>query len=133
MVPFNVIRRQVMGRDNLRAATPDEIEQMRSLVRQGMNEGAWGISTGLEYGGLNIYASTEEVIAVTEPVAEYNGVYISHMRDEAGSILDAADEIVRIRELIGPRKVAKSGVVPGKLVWIVLEPEASAVNSEDDS
>ena len=98
MVPFNVIRREVMGRDNLRAASPEEVRRMRSIVRQGMSEGAWGISTGLEYDGLNIYASTEEVIEVTEPVAEFGGVYISHMRDEAGSILEAADEIIRISE-----------------------------------
>ncbi len=101
MVPFNVIRREVMGRDNLRPASPDEIERMRAIVRQRMSEGAWGVSTGLEYDGLNVYASTEEVIEVTEPVAEFGGVYISHMRDEAGSILEAADEIIRISEGAG--------------------------------
>lgn len=101
MVPFNVIRREVLGEDNLRPATPEEVARMRSMVTQGMNEGAWGISTGLEYGGLNIYSSTEEVIEVTEPVAEFGGVYISHMRDEAGSILEAVDEIVRISEGAG--------------------------------
>ena len=101
MVPFSVIRREVMGDDNLRPATPEEVARMRSIVRQGMNEGAWGISTGLEYGGLNIYSSTEEVIEVTEPVAEFGGVYISHMRDEAGSILEAGDEIIRISEGAG--------------------------------
>ena len=101
MVPFNVIRREVMGRDSLRAATPGEIEEMRSIVRQGMSEGAWGLSTGLEYDGLNIFSSTEEVITVTAPVADFDGVYISHMRDEAGSILEAADEIIRISEGAG--------------------------------
>ena len=101
MVPFNVIRREVLGEDNLRAASPEEVARMRSIVTQGMSEGAWGISTGLEYGGLNIYSSTEEVIEVTEPVAEFGGVYISHMRDEAGSILEAADEIIRISEGAG--------------------------------
>lgn len=101
MVPFNVIRRQVLGGDNLRPATPEEVARMRSIVTQGMNEGAWGLSIGLEYGGLNIYASTEEVIAVTAPVGEFGGVYISHMRDEAGSILEATDEIIRISEGAG--------------------------------
>ena len=63
-----------------------------------MSEGAWGISTGLEYGGLNIYVSTEELLEVVKSVAEFGGVYISHIRDEAGSILEAADEIIRISE-----------------------------------
>ena len=101
MVPFNAIRREVMGDDNLRPATPEELARMRSLARRGMSEGAWGISTGLEYGGLNIYVSTEEIVEVTKPVAEFGGVYISHMRDEAGSILEAADEIIRISEAAG--------------------------------
>ncbi len=101
MVPFNTIRREVMGADDQRAANPEEVARMRSLAKQGMSEGAWGLSTGLEYGGLNIYVSTEEVVAVTRPVAEFGGVYISHMRDEAGSILEAADEIIRISEAAG--------------------------------
>ncbi len=101
MVPFNAIRREVLGADNLRPATPEEVVRMRAMVTQGMREGAWGISTGLEYDGLNIYSSTAEVIEITEPVAEFGGVYISHMRDEAGSILEAADEIIRISEGAG--------------------------------
>jgi N-acyl-D-aspartate/D-glutamate deacylase len=55
-VGFNVVRREVMGDDFLRPATPDEIEQMRARVRQGMEEGAFGISVGLEYEGLNVHA-----------------------------------------------------------------------------
>ena len=71
---------------------------MKSLVRQGMSEGAWGISGGIEYGGLDVSASTEEIIEVTKPVAEFGGVYISHMRNEAGLILESIDENIRISE-----------------------------------
>jgi N-acyl-D-aspartate/D-glutamate deacylase len=98
---FNVVRREVMRDDQLRAPKSDELERMQSLVRKCMQEGAWGISTGLEYGGYNIHVTTDEVIEVTKPVAEYSGVYISQMRDEASKILEAIEELIKIGEGAG--------------------------------
>ena len=98
---FNVVRNEVLGDDQLREPTSDELNTMQSIVRQAMQEGAWGISTGIEYGGYNIYVSTEEIIAVTEPVAEYGGVYKSHIRDEAKIILESVEEIIKISEETG--------------------------------
>jgi N-acyl-D-amino-acid deacylase len=95
------IRREVMGDEQLREPTQEEIKQMQELVRQAMREGAWGISTGLEYSGYNEVVTTEEVIAITQPVAEYDGVYTSHMRDEAALMLDAIKETIIISEQTG--------------------------------
>jgi len=128
MAPFNAIRREVLGEDNLRPAKPGEVESMRAMVRQAMNEGAWGISVGLEYEGLNVYASTEEVIQVTEPVAEFGGVYVSHMRDEAGSILEAADEIIRISEGAGVPVQITHLKAAGRDNWGVMRRVVDMVN-----
>ena len=100
-IGFNELRREVLEGDQLRSPTEKELEAMKSVVRQAMREGAWGISTGIEYDGLNIYASTEEIIEVTKPVADLGGIYISHMRDEAAKMLDAIREIIRIGEETG--------------------------------
>jgi len=64
-----------------RKATPEELERMRSLVRQAMEEGAVGLSTALEYVPA-IFADTEEIVALAKVASEYDGLYISHMRDE---------------------------------------------------
>jgi N-acyl-D-amino-acid deacylase len=100
-IGFNELRSEVLEGNQLRSPTEKELETMKSAVRQAMREGAWGISTGIEYDGLNIYATTEEIIEVTKPVADFGGIYISHMRDEAAKIVDAVREIIRIGEETG--------------------------------
>lgn len=75
------IRREVMGEDFERPATPEEITRMRALVRQAMEEGAWGLSAGLEYAP-GRWSETDEVVAMVEEIVPYRGVYISHQRSE---------------------------------------------------
>src|SRR5881397_1709460 len=75
------IREKVMGRVN-RDATPAEIEKMKQLVAQAMEEGALGLSTGLFYVP-GAFTKTEEVIQLAKVAAKYHGMYISHMRNEA--------------------------------------------------
>jgi N-acyl-D-amino-acid deacylase len=94
------VRRKVMGKNTDRAATPAEIEQMAKLVDQGMREGAYGLSTGLEY-EIGKAATTEEVIALARVAARYGGIYISHIRDEADKVMEALAEAVRIGETAG--------------------------------
>ncbi len=117
MVGFNTVRREVMGYDFLRPASVDEIDQMQSLVRQAMREGSWGISAGLEYEGLHLHASTEELIETTRPVAEFAGVYISHMRDEGIRLLESIREIVRISEGAGVPVNVTHMKAAGRLQW----------------
>lgn len=93
------IRRLVLGADD-RDPTPDELDRMRRLVAEAMEQGAFGLSTGLFYVP-GSFSSTEEVIALSEVAAGYGGIYISHMRDEALRLLDSVRETIRIGEEAG--------------------------------
>lgn len=92
-------RTQVIGLDD-RAPTPDELEQMKALVDQTMQQGALGLSTGLVYVPAN-YAKTEEVIELAKVAARHGGIYVSHMRDEAAGLLDSVAEVIHIAEEAG--------------------------------
>ncbi len=91
------IREQVMGKDYKRAATPDEIFQMRQLLGQAMNQQAQGLSSGLEY-EVGSYASTDELVALAKIAAERGGIYMTHIRDEADKSFDALHEEINIAE-----------------------------------
>jgi N-acyl-D-amino-acid deacylase len=78
-----------------RAPTPAELERMRDLVRRAMEEGAMGVASSLIYAPA-FYAKTDELIALSKAAAEYNGVYISHIRSEGNSFLEALDELLSI-------------------------------------
>src|SRR6185436_3525425 len=80
------VRSQVMGENTGRAATRAEIDQMKSLVDQAMREGAFGLSSGLEY-ETGKPATTEELIALAREAGTFGGIYISHIRDEADKTL----------------------------------------------
>jgi dihydroorotase/N-acyl-D-amino-acid deacylase len=87
--------RQYVLRDENRAPTAAELDQMRSLVAQAMEDGAVGLSTSLVYAPA-FYAKTEELIELAKVAARYGGVYASHMRNESNSIMAALDEAIRI-------------------------------------
>ena len=89
------LRSKVMGDNTNRHATTEEIEKMRALVDQAMRDGAFGLSTGLEY-EVGKPATTEEVIALASVAGRYKGIYISHMRDEADKSFDSFNELIRI-------------------------------------
>ena len=76
-------------------ATPEELEIMRTLVRNAMEDGAFGLATALIYPP-GSFASTEELIEVAKAMAPYGGVYITHMRSEADQYLQAIDEALAI-------------------------------------
>ena len=97
LVGHATIRRQVMGADFRRAATPAEIARMEALVDEEMRSGAIGLSSGLEY-EVGSYASTEEVVAMARIAAKHRGFYISHIRDEADKSMDAIREAIAIGE-----------------------------------
>jgi dihydroorotase/N-acyl-D-amino-acid deacylase len=88
------VRRIVLGDDNV-APTPEQLNEMKSLIRQAMKDGAVGVSTSLEYPPAP-YASTEELIALAAESAPFGGIYATHMRSEGDGILAAIDETVRI-------------------------------------
>jgi N-acyl-D-amino-acid deacylase len=90
------IRTKVIGLVD-RRATPDEIAKMRELARQGMLDGALGMSTGLFYVPGN-FTPTEEVIELAKEIGKLGGIHISHMRDEAAAVRDSVRETIRIGE-----------------------------------
>ena len=81
------IREAVMGPVD-RRATAEELEKMRGLVRQGMLDGAFGLSSGLFYVP-GTFTPTAEVIELAKVAGQMGGIYISHMRDEASRVLDS--------------------------------------------
>lgn len=94
-IGHSTVREQVMKNDFTRKATDAEIVQMAALVEQSMNDGAFGLSSGLEY-DVGFSASTEELIALSRAAAKYRGVYMTHMRDEEEGMVDAVREAIRI-------------------------------------
>lgn len=95
MVGHATVRELVLGKDYQRIATAPEIAKMTQLVEQGMNEGAIGLSSGLEY-DVASYASTDEVIAMAKVAAKHGGFYMTHIRDEADKAFAALDEEIAI-------------------------------------
>ena len=106
-IPINVVhdvgltqvRRVVLGDEDI-APTPEQLEQMKALVREGMEDGAVGVSTSLIYPPA-IYASTDELVALSAVAGEYGGVYFTHMRNESYAVLEAIREALTIGEGAG--------------------------------
>ena len=88
------VRRMILGDDD-KQPTAAQLEQMKALVRQGMSDGAVGLSTSLEYAPAP-YAKTEELIALAAEAGKFGGIYATHMRNESDAVLPAIDEALRI-------------------------------------
>ena len=88
------VRRLVIGQEN-RAASRSELERMKGLVREAIEQGAVGVSTSLQYAPAP-YASTEELIALAAESSRYGGIYATHMRSESEAEMAAIDEAIRI-------------------------------------
>ena len=104
LVGSGQVRAAVVGYDR-RAPTPDELSRMEQLVDAAMRDGAVGLSSGLMYPP-NSYATTEELIALAKVAARHGGIYVSHLRNEEGGLLDSLREAIRIgREAALPVEV----------------------------
>ena len=104
-VGHNAIRRDVMGDEQRRSPTDEELDAMRALVREGMELGAFGLSTGLMYEP-GMFSETAEVIALAFEAAAYGGVYDSHVRNPVHDFVGSDREVVEIAEVAG---------LPGKI------------------
>lgn len=94
----------VLGRAN-RAPTAAEMEQMRALVRQAMEDGAFGVASALIYAP-GAYAKIDELIELSKAAAPFGGMYISHMRSEGNQLIEAIDELITIaREAHVPAQI----------------------------
>ena len=85
-----------------RRPTPEELDRMRALVRQAMEEGALGVGSSLIYSPA-YYAKTDELVELCKVAAEYDGAYISHIRSEGEHFLEAVDELITIARRAGIR------------------------------
>ena len=90
------IRTYVVGKEN-RSATPAELDQMRQLVAQAMQQGAFGLSSALEYVP-DTFASTDELVELAKVARKYNGVYFTHQRSESDRIFPSLDEVFAIAQ-----------------------------------
>ncbi|TVP48250.1 MAG: D-aminoacylase [Gemmatimonadales bacterium] len=93
------VRRWALGMSE-RTPTPAEVDSMRAVTRRSMEEGAFGVATALIYAP-GAFAQTDELVEVSRVVAEYGGVYITHLRSESYFILEALDEAIEIGERSG--------------------------------
>jgi N-acyl-D-amino-acid deacylase len=94
-------RKYVIGYDD-RAPTQQELEQMQALVREAMREGAMGVASSLMYPP-GLFADTGELVALSKAAAEFDGMYISHLRDEGAHMLEAIEELIDIAREAGIR------------------------------
>jgi len=115
LVGHGTVRASVLGYEN-REPTAGELEEMKSLVREAMEEGAWGLSSGLIYPP-GVYARTEELIELARVAGEFDGRYVSHIRGEGQTVFDAIREVVHIaREAEVPGHIAHFKVM-GRALW----------------
>ncbi|NLE39271.1 MAG: D-aminoacylase [Pirellulaceae bacterium] len=99
LMPHGRVRGAVMGTVD-RRPTPDELDRMRRMIDEGMQAGAWGMSTGLIYLP-GVYADTDELVELTKVVARHGGIYASHIRGEEDQLLTAVAEAIEIGRRAG--------------------------------
>jgi predicted amidohydrolase YtcJ len=125
LIPHGSIRREVMGSAD-RKATPEELDRMSQLVAEGMEGGAWGMSTGLIYIPSQ-YGDTEELIALSRVVAEHGGLYASHIRGEGTGLLSSIDEAIQIGSESGAAVHISHLKASGKAAWGLVVPACDRI------
>jgi len=98
-VGTGAVRMYVIGEDNV-APTPSQLDSMKLLIRQAMEEGALGVTNALIY-PVDFFAKTDELIALSKEAAKYGGMYTSHMRSEGNKLLEAVEELITISKEAG--------------------------------
>jgi N-acyl-D-aspartate/D-glutamate deacylase len=134
-IPLNVVhnvglaqvRRVVLGEGDVQP-TPEQLEEMKALVRQGMESGAIGVSIALIYPPA-VYASTEEITELARVAAEYGGVYFTHMRNESHAVLDAIREAIEIGEGAGTPVHIYHLKAAGQVNWPLMAEAIALVDS----
>lgn len=115
LIGHGTLRNAVMGKEN-RFATPEELERMKELLREGMRAGAIGLSFGLIYVP-GCYSNTEEVVELAKVVAEFDGILASHIRNEGDTMLEAIEEYLTVIKASGCRAVVSHHKSAGQLNW----------------
>lgn len=127
MVGHGTVRLHAMGMDD-RQPTPQELDQMRELVDQALQEGAVGFSTGLIYSP-QVYSDTEELIQLGEVVAKHNSFMVYHMRYEGGRVLEGMEEVFEVARRTGGSCHISHFKARGRQAWGKAPEMAAAVKS----
>ncbi len=114
-IGHNTLRSSVVGYA-ARAATPDELERMKRLLAVSLDQGGWGLTTGLIYQP-GRYSTPDEVTALARVAAERGGLYATHMRSEGDAILEAIDEVVALARETGIRAEISHLKTSGPANW----------------
>jgi N-acyl-D-aspartate/D-glutamate deacylase len=114
-VPHNSVREKAMGNVN-REPTEKELTEMERLTDKAMQDGAWGLSTGLIYNP-GIYSKTEEIIALAKVAAKHGGFYASHIRGEGPTLLTSVEEAIRIGREAGLPVHISHFKASGRSMW----------------
>lgn len=138
-VGHNGLREEVMGQDAQRAPTSDELTRMKAAVREGMELGAVGLSTGLMYPP-GMWSTTEEVVELAREVAPFRGIYDSHVREPAWKLIESDREAITIGERAGiAPKIGHEKAVglvnegkTGEIIRLVEEARARGLNAVTD-
>ena len=126
LVGHSTLRVAAMGFDN-RECTEEELEKMKDLLRDAMEHGAAGLSTGLIYTP-SCYATTHEVVELAKVIAPYGGFYASHMRNESDNILEAVEEVLTVGREAGVPVVISHHKVMGKKNWDLQQKTLQLIN-----
>lgn len=126
-VGATTLRINMLGYED-RAPTPQELDSMKLMVKQAMEEGALGVGSSLIYAPA-FYSSTEELIELCKVAAEYDGTYISHMRSEGSRLLESLDELIRIADEAGIRAEIYHLKQSGKENWDKFDDVVAKVDS----
>lgn len=119
LIPHGAVRLSSMGMEDRRASS-SEIAAMKELIRQSMREGSLGMSTGLIYPPC-CFADTAELIELCKAVAEFDGVFVAHMRSESDYLEDAVAEMIEIGKRSGVRVHISHFKVAGRENWPVID------------
>jgi dihydroorotase/N-acyl-D-amino-acid deacylase len=115
MVGHNTVRGDVLGLED-RAPTPAELDRMKEMIAKGMEDGAWGISTGLKYLP-GAFAELDEIVALSEVAARRGGFYTSHLREEGLGLLESVAEALEIGARADIPVVLTHHKVVGQPMW----------------
>lgn len=121
------VRENVLGEGDV-DPSPEQLDQMRRLVAQAMEDGALGVGSSLIYAPGN-YAETPELIALATEAGRCGGMYISHMRSEADRLLEAIDELIEISKASGAPAEIYHLKQAGKANWDKLDPAIARIEA----
>lgn len=114
-IGHSTLRISVMGMEN-RPATAKELDSMKGILREAMESGAAGFSTGLIYTP-SVYATEEEIIELAKVIEPFNGIYASHMRNESNKIVQAVEETINVGRQTGVRVDISHHKMLGRPNW----------------